>query len=210
VQDVNKQYMAGLQKIQPGADAAAEGLEAINDPKNSGSLGQARTLMLKSMGMNRYNEQEAKAVLPSALQGVVSGLFNSVGDDQNPLNGSQKAAIGQFFQHQLDTSKNNHEMLKANVMNGYNMSQYADPARAQSMSATLGKPFSDRLTTYADRYKAVPATGGYNPQAPAPEPGMIDKLTSFLRGPQQTAAPAASAPAMSFDEFKKARAAGKL
>src|SRR6266850_1901464 len=49
----NQVYNSGLPKIQQVAQAASEGLDFANDPQNIGSLGQARTLMLKAMGMNR-------------------------------------------------------------------------------------------------------------------------------------------------------------
>jgi hypothetical protein len=131
--DASKQftkiYNQGLPKIQQAVSAAGEGLKSIDDPAQMGSVGQARTLMLKTMGMSRYNEKEAAATLPPTLLQYAHQLFNTVGDDANPIQPNQKEAVRHFFQSALDTSKQQHDMLYQNAVNAYNISPYAAPNR---------------------------------------------------------------------------------
>lgn len=183
----NKAYNSGLPKIQQVAQAASEGLDAVNDPQNIGSLGQARTLMLKAMGMNRYNEQEAKAVLPPTLYSYASNLFNQGGADNSPLNDVQRSNVNQFFKGQLDTAASQHKMLKQNAMNMYTSSPFASQAGMQAMSG-MGAPIDDMFTQAASKYKQVPQTKGPDLSG-QPQPGVLDKLKSFFGGGQS--APAA-------------------
>ncbi len=175
----NKQYASGLPKIQQVVQAAGEGLEATNDPTNPGSLGQARTLMLKAMGMNRYNEEEAKAVLPPTLQGYVSGLFNQAGGDQTPLNEVQRQNINQFFKTQLGTAKQQHDALKANAMNAAMSSPYANPSTTPAHLQGLGAPIDQMLQTTSQRFSQVPKTQGPNLTA-QPNPSVVDRLKGYL------------------------------
>lgn len=193
-------YMSGLPKLQQTAQAASEGLDFTNDPKNIGSLGQARTLMLKSMGMNRYNENEAKAVLPPTLYGAVANVFNAAGGDAAPLTENQRQNINQFFKTQLDGVKSQHDMLKQNALQNYSGSTYSNPQRAQMLGQTMGAPMESALSKSTSRYQAVPQTQGPN-LTPTPNPGMVDKLKDFLgygkkpavAAPVPQAAPAQSA-----------------
>lgn len=189
-QQANKAYMAGLPKLQQQAQAASEGLDFSNDPSNPGSLGQARTLMLKAMGMNRYNEQEAKAVLPPALQGHVAMLFNAVGGDMSPLNEAQRTAVNTFFKGSLDHASTQHQMLKQNAMQAYTSSPYANEVGMKALS-TLGSPMEQSLQQASQKYQAIPQTKGPNLTA-QPQPGMLDKLKSYFGGSQSQ--PQASAP----------------
>lgn len=176
----NQTYNAGLPKIQQVAQAAAEGLEAANDPQNMGSLGQARTLMLKAMGMNRYNNDEAKAVLPPTLYSYAATLFNQGGDDASPLNTVQRSNVNQFFKGQLDMAQSQHKMLKQNAMNMYTSSPYASDVGMQAMSG-LGAPMEAMFQHASDKYKAIPQTQGPNLTS-APNPGPLDKLMGFFGG----------------------------
>ncbi len=181
IEAAQKTYNSGLQKIMPAAQAASEGMQLMSDPKNTGSLGQARTLMLKAMGMNRYNEQEAKAVLPPSLQGTVSQIFNSAGGDETPLNDSQKRSVATFFKGQLDQAKQAHETLKANSLNMYQQSPYFDAARGSQLQGSLGAPVDSVLKSALDKYSGMPDTRTDPSQRPAPT-GMVDKLRQFLTG----------------------------
>lgn len=185
-----KIYNSGLPKIQAVAQAAREGLDSVNDPQNIGSLGQARTLMLKSMGMNRYNEQEAKAVLPPTLFSYASSLFNQGGDDSSPLNAAQRSNINQFFKGQLDNANTQHSMLKQNAMGVYTSSPYMTQQGMQAMSG-LGAPMEASFQQAQTKYKDVPVTQGPDLTS-KPTPSLFDKLRGFLSG--AGSAPAQSAP----------------
>lgn len=205
-----KAYMSGLPKIQDIATAASEGLDLSNDPQNIGSIGQARTLMLKAMGMKRYNEQEAKAVLPSSLQGHVATIFNSAGADIDPLNEVQRSSINQFFKGQLDNAAIQHKQLKQNAMGLYTRSPYASESGLQEMGK-MGAETEQAMAQAASKYKDISHTKGPN-LTPHPNPGPVDKLKSFLgmggqqpqaQAPQASPSPSGGAP-MSFEDWKKA------
>lgn len=186
-------YQKGLPDLQKRYQASVEGMEAANDPKQMGSVGQARTLMLKAMGMNRYNDNEAAAVLPPTLHSLASTVFNKFGDDSNPLNQQQKAAINQFFQGHLSHIKDSHEQLKQNALTSYQLDPYYDPSKESAIKEKLGKPFDKSLGEATSRFQNVPNTGA--PQVPTgqPEPGIMDKLKSYLTGAKQQQAPSAPA-----------------
>ncbi len=186
----NKQYNSGLPKIQQVIQAAGEGLDATNDPTNPGSLGQARTLMLKAMGMNRYNEQEAKAVLPPTLMGSVSALFNQAGGDQTPLNEVQRKNINQFFQTQLGQAAQQHQALKSNAMNAAMSSPYANPNSTPQHLQGLGAPIDQMLEATKKKFQSIPTTQGPNLTA-QPNPTVVDRLKSYFgMGGAQAAQPA--------------------
>lgn len=186
IQSAQKQYMSGLPKIQQQLSASQELSDVANDPKNVGSIGQARTLMLKSMGMSRYNEQEAKAVMPPSLQSAVTGMFNQAGGDDTPLNAAQQRAINTFSQHMAANANNSHEQLKQNVMTGYQMSPYYDPSRGQQMQQQLGQPFSQAYGDFTKKSQQVSNSATPPAQQPAPQ-GSVDKLYNLIRGGGQGA-----------------------
>lgn len=194
-------YNKSLPKLQATFQAANEGIQFVNDPRNPGSLGQARTLALKAMGMNRYNENEAAAVVPPALQGTISQLFNQAGGDLNPLNPAQRAALNQFFKQQLHTTKKQHDLLKQASLETYDSSRYAGAVGHQQLSNRLGGGFNQALEDADKQNAQLPATSGPN-MAAAPNPGPLDKLKAFLGLGGQT--PAAPQAPMNFEDWKKA------
>lgn len=179
IEKANGYYMKGLPKIQEMSKAAQMGLESVNDPKQVGSLGQARTMLLKTFGMNRYNENEANAVLPPAVRGTFAKLFNSAGDDMNPLNESQRAAVNSIFSSTLEHAKTQHEMLKQNALNSYKTSPYYEPERGALLENTMGAPFAKELEGSITKYKPVPTTQPPAPSA-APLPGLLDNAKAKL------------------------------
>lgn len=215
-------YMKAFPEVQKRAQAASEGLEAVNDPNQVGSVGQAKTLMIKNLGMNRYNQQEGNALVPGNVSQVVHSIFNFTGDGSNPLSDIQRQALNTVFQGSLAISKKQHEMAKQNALGSYMNSGFADPAQAQQFKTTVGQDFDKQLDDMTQKYKAVPVNPGYQPAAPgssaAPQPpSMFQKLKSMFSPPQQGQQPQTSGSAPpgqsqvpSFEEFKKRRAAGQL
>jgi hypothetical protein len=192
----NDYYMKGAAKIQDKAAAAQMGLDSVNDPKQIGSLGQARTLLLKTFNMNRYNQEEANAVLPPAIRGKFAQLFNSSGDDMNPLNESQRASLNSIFTGTLQHAKEQHEMLKQNALNTYKTSGYYDEGLGKQLEETMGKPLSQKLDESIKKYAPVPTTQTPEPSA-APLPSVMDHVKSGLNAlfqPPTPQAPQAAAP----------------
>lgn len=153
-------YNKSLPKLQQQFQAANEGLSFVNDPKNIGSVGQAKTLMLKAMGMNRFNEDEARAVLPSTLHQAVSTFFNSGGGDNNPMDANQQAMVNQFFRSQIHNVKQQHDLLRQSSLDTYDSSRYAAPTGHQTLQNKLGGGFSQALDSADKQYSQVPATQG--------------------------------------------------
>jgi hypothetical protein len=228
IKDATDAYTKALPKIQDQFNAASEGMQLANDPKNIGSLGQARTLMLKSMGMNRYNSDEASAVLPPALKGMAANMFNAAGGDEAPLNDSQRATINTFFKGMAQTAHDKHESLKQNTLGSYQLRNGYDANKAEGLkSGVMGnfdKSYGDKMKQFDSLPTTAPAPG-----APAPS-GPMDKLAEFFgRGRAQPAAQAApqgggmqdaiaqeiarrkgAQPPMTFQEFQARKKAGTL
>ncbi len=211
-QKANATYEKGLPDLQKKAFASAEGLKAINDPQQIGSIGQARSLMLRSMGMNRYNEQEASASLPPDVLGYAGQLFNKAdgwqafgngADDKNPLSTTQRQAAASFFNGSLGMVKQGHELLKKTAIGQYNTSNYADPTKSQILQQTLGAPFDEFLNQTSQKPQNAPqqpqaGAQGATPQAPPQQPpaGILGGLQRLLKGApaQQPQAPAPQGP----------------
>lgn len=181
VQQVNNTYNKGLPPLQKTISAAQEGLAAVNDPKNIGSLGTTRTLMLRVMGMNRYNPYEASQTMPSHLLGAVTDIFNKAGGDTNPLDESQRAVSNQFFMSALDRANEDHEQLKQNAINTYRVSPFYNPQQETALVNTIGGPVSQGIAKTRQMYQQVPATQG--PQTTnKPLPSVLDKLKAKFQG----------------------------
>ncbi len=204
-------YMKAFPDVQKRGQAVSEGLEAINDPQQIGSIGQAKTLMIKNLGMNRYNQQEGNALVPNTAASVIHQIFNTVGAETNPLSDTQRQALNSVFQNSLQLTKKQHEMAKKNALGSYMNSGAYDPAQGEQFKSQVGADFDKQLGEVEEKYKKVPVTQGYQPNAQQ-QPGMIDRLKSMFTGspqPQQSASPQGQAP-MSFEEFKAKKRAGAL
>jgi hypothetical protein len=207
-------YNKGASKLQDKAASAEEGLAATNDPNNIGSLGQARSLAIRALGMNRYNEAEAQAVLPPTLYSSISKVFNSAGDENSPMNSAQQQAMNTLFKHSLNSVQQQHDMLRSNAVSEYELHPAADPTKAQQLQQSLGSQFDSHLKQVAQKYSqsAAPAT----PQSagqPA-QPSALQRLGSYFgMGSQpdaqaQSATGAANTAPMTFEQFKASRKNG--
>ena len=193
-------YNKNVGKLQQQAQAAEQGLASVNDPSNMGSLGQARTLMLKSMGMSRYNDNEAKAVLPPTIYSTISGFLNQAGGENNPLNAQQAQVVNTFFKHTLNAVQQQHEMLKNSALTEYQMQPGADPQRAQALQGQMGKPFDAYLSQLGQKYQ-----GGQPAQAPSPAQQPAPPPAAGLAQGQQAGPNTASSGPMTFEQFKASR-----
>lgn len=210
-------YMKAFPEVQKRAQSASEGLEAVNDPNQVGSIGQAKTLLIKNLGMNRYNQQEGNALVPGNLSQIFHQMYNTVGGDENPLTDTQRQAMNTVFHNSLQIAKKQHDMAKNNALGSYMQSGYADPMQAQQFKSQVGQDFDKQLNDTVDRFKEVPKTVGYQPpgsgsQSVKPPPSMVDRLKSMFSPsqPPQPSQPQQAPPTMSFEEFKKRKAAGQL
>lgn len=177
-------YNQGASKLQDVAMNALEGLKSIDDPNNMAAVGQARALLLKSTGLNRFNEQEAKALLGDSLYGKSMQLLNSLGRDENPLTEAQRRSVKSILADSLRNTKTRHDMLKENAINAYTSSPFASSDRAELLKRSLGGGFSKQLE---DATKEAPEVASSRDPNQAPKPGAYpasptigDKLKSFL------------------------------
>lgn len=205
-------YAKGVPDIMKSSSAAEEGLNALNDPTQSGSLGIVRSQMLRSMGMNRYNDNEAKATMPPNLYQYAKTLFNGVSswdgdtskapDDVNPMSAQQKQAANSFFRGALQVSLQKHQVFKSMALDSYRNSGYFDPDRAKQFQATVGQDLDQHLQSIMAPKPGTPPSN-YNsppPQGPAPQKGLLDKaiggIQSIFGGkPQQQPQAQQQAPA---------------
>jgi hypothetical protein len=196
VQHVVDIYQHGLPEIIKQQQALKEGLDTINDPKQVGSLGQARSLAIRSTGMTRFNEHEGNQMVPATASQKVAEIFNYAGDGSSPLNDAQRAALNQVFMNGLKQTKDRHDMLKKNALNSYQVSPFFDATRADQLNNTIGSPFEESYKQSMDTYKNLPTTN-YAPGTPAPpQAGLGSKIKDYFSAlltkgaPQAQAAPA--------------------
>lgn len=143
------QYEKGASPLDNQLAAVQEGLELTSDPKNIGSLGQARTLTLKALGMNRFNEDEAKQVLPATALSSVKSLMIGGGADTSPLQGNQINSVQTLFKTLGQTLKQRHEQLKQQSIASLKASPYYDPSqdeRVQSQFQARDQRFNQVLS----------------------------------------------------------------
>lgn len=220
-----KGFADSLTKLRSSVDSAGEGLQAINDPKQGGSLGIARSNMLRTMGMNRYNENEAKATLPPNLlqqaQQIFAGATNGwdgkeVRDvsDSNPMTPEQKAATENFFKSHIAHALKTHDQLKNQAQGSLQASGVADPVIQANLNDAMDKAgFKDYATSLLtpkpgsipSNYNSPPAGSGT--QSAPQQQGMIDKLKSMFGVKPQPQSPQSP---MTFEEFKAKRASGEI
>lgn len=179
IQHATDQYMKGAGKLQDVAGSINEGLDAINDPKQIGSVGAARTLLIKSFGMNRYNGDEGKGLVGGNTWGSAQGLLNSLGDDNNPLQPNQRQAISNLLQSGYQTVKGKHEDLKSQVHSAYQVSPYYDQSRDAGLDK-LAQPLDQRLTSMGQRFASPQAAAAPAPAATSPQPGLVDRAKQGL------------------------------
>lgn len=187
-------YMKAVPAIQQKIQNAQSGLEAINDPGQVGSVGQARTLAIKNLGMSRYNQQEGNALVPNQLASIMHSIYNFSGDGSNPLTDNQRQALNSIFNGSLQQAKQQHEIAKANAVGSLQASGLADPMTVQQFQQQIGGPLDKQLSDIQDKYKSVPHTIGYqapnpNSQANVPHQSMLDKLKGLFQNKPNTPTP---------------------
>lgn len=202
-------YAHGQPKIQERLGAISEGLDAANDPQQINSIGAAKTLLIKSLGMNRYNQQEGNQLVPPQLGSTIHQIYNALGGEMNPLTASQRDAVVKTLRNGLQATKASHQNLKGMALGSYKTSGYYDPNSASNLQSMMGqevdKSIDELDKKYSQPVNQMP-TGSGVPQQP---PSMIDRLKGMFGGSQSAPTPS-SQPPMSFDEFKKRKAAGQL
>lgn len=198
-------YSKAVPDLRKKMTAINEGLDAVNNPNDPGALGKARTAILSSMGMNRYNENEAKAILPPNMYSTASGLFNMGGDDSNPLSDVQKKATNSFFTGQLDNIRQQHSASKQSAINAAMSSPFATQMTSQRL-ANLGQPEEEYLGKIATKFSNTPQTKGLDLTGQVPQQTIGQKLMNYLK-PQ---APSSNTPMFDFDAEDRRRAASKV
>lgn len=214
ISQAQHQYNQGIPKIQSSLSAASEGLDAINDPNNKMSKGQLMGAATRALGLSRFpNKEEAKMLLPPTLQAQAAQFANWLGDDNNPLNESDRKAGGSFLKSIIDSQEQQHSTLKQNAINTAMSSPYSSGSTTIHLS-TMGKPMEDMFSKVKSRYSKIPETAGPNLTA-TPNPGIMGKLQSFFAPKQQQQAPQQppsppQPPMYDFDAEDKRRATAKI
>lgn len=174
-------YAKALPDIQKGLQSAQEGLEAVNDPNQINSIGQAKTLLIKNLGMNRYNQQEGNALVQPQYAQIFNELYNKLGNDQNPLTETQRRAINSTFSGALQRVKAQHATAKQTALGSFRTSGYYDPSTEQSLTNNMGGDVDKNIDSTIERFKQVPQNPGYQPGAQTPpQQSAFDKLKGMF------------------------------
>ena len=205
-----KAYMSGAGKLQESTQALSEGLDAVNDPSNKMSRGQALGTLTRGLGLSRFpNKEEAAQLLPQSLQGMASEFENWAGDTKNPMNPADVAAYNSFAKSLLVSNKQQHDVVKKNAVGLYQRSPFATPQGMQEMSQ-MGAPMDQEFNGLQQKYAPAAQTrqvtdtaGAGQPNQPIQnQPTGIAGFFSKLRGggasqgptPQAAPQPQAGAP----------------
>jgi hypothetical protein len=87
-------YNRLVPKLQEQHAKLEEGLSAVNDPNQIGSVGAAKSFLISgAAAMNRYNQTEGDALVPPSIVNKMQEMANSFGDDANPLTPQQRQSI---------------------------------------------------------------------------------------------------------------------
>lgn len=198
VKDAQGVYNKGLTKLQDQVQSIDELGKVIDNP-NQMSLGLARTKIISALGMNRYNGDEAKAILPSSLYKTVSGIMSAPGGDSSSLSPTQVRDIGTIATGLLDTAQSRHNTLKSTALNHYIASPGSNQDELGVLKDNLGGPLDAQISNlrkqYADR--ASTSVQAEAPKSTPPQQGILnevtDKLSSYFN-PKSAASQQAASP----------------
>lgn len=181
----NNQYMKNLPKLQGAAQKIHEGMALINDPKQIGSAGAAKSLIISGVAeMNRYNQQEGSDLVPSTSLQQLQQYANKLGDDKNPLSDTQRAAINHMFVGALGSLKQKHDVLKQSAVGTFETSPYYDAQHGEALKRSMGAPLDAQLNNDMQQYAKYGADQqmmpppGQNP--PTAKPGFVNKMRTDL------------------------------
>lgn len=187
-------YNKGLDKQIDQVQKMSKLMENLNNP-NAVSGGIAKTEIIGALGMNRYNQQEAASIFGPTATGLYSKLVNAMGGSEGSLSPGQiestKAAVKDMYQ----AAKDAHEAKRGNALDMYRGNPVANNATYDKLDSNMGKSFNKYASGFEQRYmKPAPPQAAAAPQmqaqqAPAPQqqaqPGVLDKLSSWLKGSSQ-------------------------
>lgn len=174
---MNSTYNRGASKMSDQMGAIGEGIDALQNPTQI-TRGFIKTNLLKALGMNRFNEAEANALLPPTLAGAASRLLAGVGADTDPIPANQAAALSRVYKSLASTVDQKHAQLVEDLKSQYPSQLGPAPAlgdvRTKAFKDTLSRFASPQLTPEQQLKSDAPL-----PVAP-PATGVVDKLASFF------------------------------
>lgn len=159
---------------------------AISDPANPITAGTARSLLLNIHGMNRFNEEEANAMVGPTMANQLKKAMTFLGSNEGAtLNDAQRAGIVEILNDSVGSVKSQHDMYKKQAQETYRMHPYATPEGMNTLQS-IGGPMDKRLQTLTetvDREKKKLAAAKV-----AREQQMNSGLSGWLKGAWQRAA----------------------
>lgn len=154
-------YNSGAKGLSGKLDTLEEATNVLSKP-NQMTLGTMRSLVLRASGLNRFNDEEAKNLVPPTAQGAFSRIGSWAGGDSQSVTPSQIKDASEFFNGVANSVKTNHEALKQQALQQYSSMPGANPNRLQDV-AQVGKPVDDRLanvTKSLSSFQESPQTMG--------------------------------------------------
>jgi hypothetical protein len=186
---VNSDYTKAIPKLQDQAAALEEYKGALANP-NQMTIGTVKSLALKAMGMNRYNKDEANAVLPPSVQGIAANIMNMGGGNESPLNPQQLNDATNFGAMMVKSLEQKHNIIKANALNGYMMNPRHDQDAASALQNQMGAPLSNQIGDLTQGYSDLAQKYQAQAAKPAPLPtvaGAGSSLINLLTGGSKAA-----------------------
>lgn len=172
----NAIYQKGYNDLNKKLDAIEEGKASLSRGDIS-TLGQARAAALRVAGLNRFNAEEAKNLLPPTLYSRLVGTWNSLtGDDAQSLGENQRKAMSDLFNTANEHAAAAHEKHLNNALGFYRTSAYYNPQKEELIHQTWGQPFRERTKEINDMPVSRP-----DQTTQEQHPGMFSGLFNFLK-----------------------------
>lgn len=145
-------YNHAMPKMADQMATAQKLMETLNDPNNPATVGTVKSLMIRLHGMNRYNQEEASDMLQHTLQQQGANLGNFFGSADNAkIDPTQVEGIRQVVQHAVGAMKNEHDLIRNQAFNSYQMSNTANSGTMAKLQ-NLGQPMDERLDDFNRQY----------------------------------------------------------
>lgn len=149
----NKAVGDVLQSYDVNSRPLLKQVEALNSLKdvisnnNQMTVGLAQTAMLSALGMNRYNENEAKnQIQPSLAARMNRWMSAATGEDKATLTDSQVKDLRDFISQKSDSLLRANDTIKKQAIERFRQSRFYDPSQEERLQSGLGQAISSQLS----------------------------------------------------------------
>lgn len=186
-------YSKQTGKLPQVINSVNEIMDQLKDP-NGISPGIIKTKMISALGMNRYNAQEAAALLPPTAREKLEGLLTFTGMQSQPITPGSPShqALQKFSQDLLNSAQSAHNQAKQSAIGMYSSNPYASPARSEMLKQTIGKPTEDMINDTRSKFQMQQAPQPGTPVPQAAPKSILDRLKAAYEAGTQPSTPQAN------------------